>query len=319
MNPDMSAERNQVSIVIPVWNAAAYLPELLPCLLDQPEPGVKEILLLDSSSTDDTVAIASGFNRVRVIPEENFSHGGTRNRGIQLASSDLVVLMTQDALPRDEQWLPALTTAMEDPNVAYAFSRQVPRDDAPVLETYYLEQKFPEAPARRYEFTGEPLSEPEQVFCSNVSAIIRKSAWEECPFRDDLIMGEDQILSRDLQQAGGVVQYVPESVVVHSHRYSLRQIFQRYFDSVIALRQTFPDRDLNANAGSGIRYLKKECRALCRRHPLLLGYYPFYLGAKTAATVLAHYHERLPRGLCRACGMNKSYWDETCPPEEARK
>lgn len=303
----MSVDSCSVSVVIPVKNAEAYLPELLPRLLDQ-EPPPGEILLLDSMSTDRTREIAAEFPRVRVVPVELFSHGGTRNLGVLEARGDLVALMTQDARPLDRDWLAKLAAPFADPKVAYAFSRQVPYPAAPPMERYFLSVRFP-AEGRRYEAPGGRVESLEQLFCSNVASMLRREAALAHPFDDGLIMAEDQQLSRDLQEAGYAVVYVPESVVEHSHRYSPAQTFRRYFDSVVALRQLFPERELSDNASLGIKYLAGEARFLLRRHPLALPRFGMTLGAKALATLLAHRHERLPRRFRRRCSMHRGYWE----------
>ena len=304
-------ETPSISVVIPVWNAQAYLPELLPRILAQTEVTIREILLLDSMSTDDTVEQASNYEKVRIIPEPEFSHGETRNRGIREASEDLVVLMTQDAQP-EPGCFASMAAAMDDASVAYAFSRQLPYPDTNPMECYYHQQRFPETP-RRYEAHGNPVTHPQDAFCSNVCSMLRKSVALEFPFRSDLIMGEDQEWSRRIQENGHAVQYVPEAVITHSHNYPLFILFRRYFDSVVALTQIFPERDLNANASSGIDFLKGECVFLFKTHPLWLFYYPFYLTAKTMATILAHRADKLPFRFKVWCSMNRGYWTKPSP------
>jgi rhamnosyltransferase len=299
-------EPPSISVVIPVWNAQRYLPELIPLILGQTGVNLKEILLLDSMSTDETVKTASGFEKVRVIPEPEFSHGETRNRGIREASEELVVLMTQDAQPEPDCFA-QLANALTDPTVAYAFSRQLPYPGTNPMECYYHLQRFSETP-RRFESKGDPVTNPQEAFCSNVCSLLRKSVALDHPFRSDLIMGEDQEWSRRIQENGHAVQYVPEAVVTHSHNYPLLTLFRRYFDSVVAVTQIFPERNLTANASSGIFFLKRECRFLARHHPLWLLYYPFYLSAKTLATLLAHHADRLPTSLKLWCSLNKTYW-----------
>jgi rhamnosyltransferase len=70
-----------ISVLVPTLNAAPYLPKLLDSLLD-----VQEVIILDSSSQDNTASIAQQYGvRVEVIPKAKFDHGGTRNRAAKLA------------------------------------------------------------------------------------------------------------------------------------------------------------------------------------------------------------------------------------------
>jgi rhamnosyltransferase len=298
-----------VSVVIPIRNAEYYLPKLLPQLFAQEGVELQEVILLDSMSTDRSLEIAADFPKIRIIPIHNFSHGGTRNLGIQEARNEVVVLMTQDALPQGTEWMRKLVEPLKKKNVAYTFSRQVPYPKTHPLEAYYLDQKFSSKRSKTYELNGDTIDSLDQVFCSNVSSALKRSLALQFPFDSTLIMGEDQQFSRDLQLAGYAVEYVHDSIVVHSHNYNLQQTFRRYFDSVIAITQIFPSHQLSASASSGIGYLKHEFLFLLKHHPVYVPYYVFYLGAKTLATVFAHMEKRLPRRFVRFCSMNKGHWN----------
>ena len=96
----------KTSVVIPVLNAAGSLPALLEALAAQHPSPPDEIVLVDSLSTDDTRRIALAHTHVRVLPLARFSHGRARNLGAREATGEIVVLMTQDALPADRRWRP---------------------------------------------------------------------------------------------------------------------------------------------------------------------------------------------------------------------
>ncbi len=299
-----------VSVVIPIINAAPYLPALLDRLAAQQPAPPAEIILVDSGSTDDSRAIASARANVRIVPIENFSHGRARNLGIQTAGGDIVVLLTQDALPQDNQWLAALLAPLADPAVAAVFSRQVPRPDAPPTENFFLNYHFPPGAPRRWQADAQTAPAfGRTVFFSNVSAAIRRSCLPAHPFDETLIMSEDQQLARDLLAAGHAIVYQPASVVVHSHRYSLNLAFRRYFDSVYSLTQIFPEHDMQASASLGLRYLRQETWFIIRRHPWYLPYYILYTMAKTAGTIAGHYAGRMPRKLARFCSLHRYHWD----------
>ena len=301
--------RPTVSVVLPVFNAARYLPDLLRALAAQKPDPPREILLVDSQSTDGTAAVAARCDTVRRIPVERFSHGRARNIGARAASGDLVVFMSQDALPADDRWLAELSAPFADPRVAGAYSRQVPRPDASPMERYFLETRFPAgAPVRREKRGNEALT-LERVFFSNVSSAVRRSLLLQIPFDEELIMSEDQQLSRDLLEHGYAVVYQPGSVVIHSHNYSLATVFRRYFDSVYSLTVIFPKHSLDTSASMGFRYLFAEIGYMVRRHPLHLPYYALYAMAKAAGTCAAHFATRMPRRMARAMSLHRYYWD----------
>jgi rhamnosyltransferase len=302
-----SPER-RVSVVIPVLDAASWLPALFDALQAQTPVPPDEIILVDSGSTDDTRRLAQARSGVRVISLADFSHGRSRNLGAREASGAFVVFLSQDATPADARWLAELLAPFEDPRVAAVCSRQVPRPDAPPTERFFLGYHFPAGTPVRREKGGKSRLGLADVFFSNVSAAVRRDLLLRFPFDEELIMSEDQQLSRDLLDAGFAVVYQPTSVVLHSHRYTLFLAFRRYFDSVYSLTRIFPDHDLKASAAMGRRYLRRELAYMIRHHPFYLPYYVCYLGAKTLGALAAHHADRLPLAWRRRCSLHRYYW-----------
>lgn len=299
-----------VSVVIPTLNAAPFLPRLLESIFSQAPAAPQEVVLVDSLSTDATASIAAADPRVRLVPIPDFTHGRARNLGAREARGEIVVLMTQDAVPADRAWLAALLAPFEDPQVVAAYSRQVPHADANPMERFFLLKRFPPGPpVRRAAPPGTPLAF-EDVFFSNVSAAIRRDALLAHPFDEELIMSEDQQFSRDVIAAGHAVVYQPDSVVRHSHNYSLATCFRRYFDSVYSLTLIFPRHRLGRTASMGAGYLAQEVGYMARRHARWLPYYGLYSLAKIGGSLAAHVTDWLPTRLVRAISLHRYHWDE---------
>jgi glycosyltransferase involved in cell wall biosynthesis len=89
-------EADGVSIVIPAYNYARYLPLAVDSALAQTHHPV-EVLVIDDGSTDDTPAVMERYaDRVVYIRQENRGLSGTRNRGVQEATHDLLVFLDAD-------------------------------------------------------------------------------------------------------------------------------------------------------------------------------------------------------------------------------
>jgi rhamnosyltransferase len=299
-----------VSVVIPTLNAAPFLPRMFEAIFSQEPLAPFEIVLVDSMSTDATREIAASDPRVRVVPVADFTHGRARNLGAREARGEVVVLLTQDAVPADRKWLAALLAPFDDPQVVATYSRQVPNADANPMERFFLLKRFPPgAPARREKRGDAPLTLTD-VFFSNVSAAIRRETLLRHPFDEDLIMSEDQQFSRDVIAAGHAVVYQPESVVVHSHNYSLATCFRRYFDSVYSLTLIFPRHGFGRTASMGAGYVAQEVLYMVRNHPLSLPHYVVYNFAKISGAFAAHFAERMPRSFLRRLSLHRYHWDE---------
>lgn len=93
-----------VSVLLPVYNGAAYLREAVQCMLDQTFRDL-EIIAIDDGSRDGSEAILRSFDdpRVRVVRQENRGLAATLNRAIELARGELLARQDQDDLSAPER------------------------------------------------------------------------------------------------------------------------------------------------------------------------------------------------------------------------
>ncbi|MDP3981526.1 MAG: glycosyltransferase [Chlamydiota bacterium] len=298
-----------VTVIIPTLNAQRYLEKLFQAIKRQSYSSKIEILIIDSSSKDRTVEFAENNGaRCIKISKNDFSHGYARNLGIQNATGELVVFLSQDALPFDDSWLKNLITPLIHENVAASFSRQIPYDSATPMERYFIKTHFPLERKIMHPPTESRDLRLLDVFFSNVSSAAKRDIALRTPFWENLIMSEDQQFSRDLLSKGYTVSYEPSSCVWHSHRYGFKTVFQRYFDSAYSLNHIF-DQKLPESVRIIRNYYKGEFKEILTRHFLWLPYYFLYLLAKTGGAVAGHYAEKLPRSLAKRLSMHKDFWD----------
>ena len=102
-----------LSVVVPVYNGARDLAGCLEsirvALQQVPERARIEVIVCDNWSTDGSLEIAERHGaRIHRIPKAEFSHGGTRNLAMEMASGEHVAFITQDATPAHDGWLAAL-------------------------------------------------------------------------------------------------------------------------------------------------------------------------------------------------------------------
>lgn len=88
-----------VSIVMPVYNASAYLREALDCLIKQTLPNI-EIICVDDGSTDDSYSILQEYakldTRFRISTQENSGAGAARNKGLEMAQGEYLLFLDAD-------------------------------------------------------------------------------------------------------------------------------------------------------------------------------------------------------------------------------
>jgi glycosyltransferase involved in cell wall biosynthesis len=238
-----------VTVAIPVLNGARYLDEVLTAVRDQVVDREVELLVWDSGSTDGSLEIAERHGaRLHRIPRSEFSHGGTRNRMAAMARGEHIAFLTQDATPASPHWLAALLegfTLADD--VAAVFGPHVPRPDASHMIKCEMERHFavwgegrsvdvqrldrsPGGLAAYRAFPGR------WTFLSDVNCAVARWALERIPYRD-VPYAEDQLLGRELVEAGYAKVFHPEAAVVHSHDYPPGRFLRRYFDEFRSLRE----------------------------------------------------------------------------------
>lgn len=101
-----------ISVIVPVFNDAAYLAEALESILAQTF-AVAEILVVDDGSTDASAAVARRFApRVRYVVQAHAGAGAARNHGVRLAQSELLAFLDADDLWHPEK-LALQTQAMQ--------------------------------------------------------------------------------------------------------------------------------------------------------------------------------------------------------------
>lgn len=300
-----------VALIIPSRNAGAHLDRLLPALARQTlQPD--EFLVVDSSSRDDSVARLRGAGaRVEVIEPSQFNHGGTRRWASQQVAADVLIYLTQDAIPATPDTFARIVGALHgEPDIGVAYGRQLPHADAGLLG----------AQARRFNYP--PVSRTKRLadagelgiktcFSSDSFSVYRRDALEAVGgFPEDVIGSEDAYVAARMLLAGYAVRYAADAEVHHSHDYRLLEEFRRYFDiGVFYGRERWIGEAFGAASGEGLRYVKAELQAVLAAGALWR--VPEVL-LRTAAKLLGYRIGRGERyldvGLKRRLSMFPGYW-----------
>lgn len=229
------------SVLIPTRNPGPQICDVLGAIFDQRVDFEFEVIIVDSTSREGDVERMRAFPlELHQIAPAEFGHGRTRNLLGSKARGDVLLYLSQDAQPVGTEWMATLVRPFDDPRVAGVYAQQIPRPDADPLIRFFLAHTYNNEPARRRIHTGATVR-IDQIFFSNVSSAIRRDVWQRYPFRDDLIMSEDQYWAYDVLCAGYEVVYEPAARVFHSHNYSLRTLFRRNWDSGASLRGLIAD------------------------------------------------------------------------------
>jgi len=218
------------SIVIRSLNEEKHIGTLLFGLGQQDYP-IKEIILVDSGSTDDTVAIARHFG-VKVVPigRAEFSFGRALNLGCQKATGEVLVFVSAHVYPLHRSWLRRLMAPFNDPRYVLSYGRQLGNHLNKFSEHQIFAKWFPEVSAQ-----------PQQNhFCNNANCAVRRSAWQRQPYDETLTGLEDLAWAKEAQRHGGLLAYVAEASIVHVHEETFDRVRNRYRREAIAMRAVQP-------------------------------------------------------------------------------
>jgi O-antigen biosynthesis protein len=313
-----------VTVAIPVLNGARYLDEVLTAVREQKVDREVEILVVDSGSTDGSVEIARRHGAVvHEIGKSEFSHGGTRNRMMAMARGDHVAFITQDATPAHDGWLAALLEGFaQADDVAAVFGPHEARPDASHMIKSEMQRHFAswghgrEIDVQRLDTSPEGLAAyrrfPGQLtFFSDVNGAVARWAWEQAPYRE-VPYAEDQLLGRELIEAGFAKVFHPDARVLHSHDYPPVAFFRRYFDEFRSLREVLgfrqpwgprqTVRDVRGLVGADRRWLEAQGvhgSALVR--PLLVS--GRHHAGRMAGSIIGTRADRLPAALRRVLSL----------------
>ncbi len=286
-----------VSVAIPTLDGGAALDRVLAAVRRQSVRA--ELVVLDSSSTDGTPAVAARHGAaVHVVPRAWFGHGRARNRLMELTAGERVAFLTQDAEPADECWLERLLAAGAD----LACGPYAPRPEASVSVRREYAAFFAAMPGRT--LTRQDLPEPPHpgpvTFASSANLCLSRRAWAAVPFRD-VPYAEDQWLAIDLLRAGFTKRFVPDAAVLHSHEFGPVDRLRRYFDEFRALHEVYgwtAPADPRVLAGTVRAEVRADRAAGSAVVPALA-----YHGARVLGAALGTRSGRLPAPLRRALSL----------------
>ena len=300
----------EVDVLIPVYRPDGKLTELLKRLKMQNYP-IHRVILMNTEEKHFPAELTGIWDRVEVyhLAKEEFDHGGTRDRGVRMSTADLVVCMTQDAMPADETLIEELVKPFDDPEVWAAYARQLPNEDCREVEKYTRSFNYPEQSMVK---TKEDLDRLgiKTFFCSNVCAAWRREKYLELGgFVKHTIFNEDIILAGTMIKQGGKIAYCAKAKVIHSHNYSAFQQFHRNFD--LAVSQTmYPEVFGGIRSESeGIKLVKKSL-SYCIKigKPWLMIQVVTQSAGKLLGYKMGQRYRSLPMWLILRCTMSPSFW-----------
>ena len=253
-------------------------------------------------------------NQIIHVTRESFDHGGTRALGVTYSDADVVMFMTQDAVPADSYLVEKLVHSLDDTEdakgvVAVAYARQLPNENCRIVERYTRQFNYPDIGRKKSKADIEELG-IKTFFCSDVCAAYRRDLFVKMGgFESPVIFNEDMFFAAKAIMQGYVVEYAAEARVIHSHNYSISQQFHRNFD--LAVSQTMHPEifELVSSESEGMKLVLNTMKYLCSiGKPYLIWNLFWQSAAKYAGYFLGKRYKHLSKRRILKYTMRPDYW-----------
>ncbi|MEJ2563598.1 MAG: glycosyltransferase family A protein [Anaerolineales bacterium] len=226
----MSDNNPRCSVVVRAFNEEKHIGRLLTGIMHQTIKEV-EIVLVDSGSSDATVAIAARYpvKIVHIRPEE-FTFGRSLNRGIEQTTSESVVIASAHVYPVFPDWLERLLEPFDNPRVALVYGKQRGNESSYYSEQQHFAKLFP----------AERIAVQKHPFCNNANAAIRRTLWQQHPYDESLSGLEDLEWANWALGEGHHIAYIAEAEIIHVHDETPQGVYNRYRREAMAFKRIFP-------------------------------------------------------------------------------
>ena len=265
----------EVEIICPLYNAEFYLENLDKSFKVQKNVKIKKISYILTESKDNTKSILNKLNAdYSEVKKEEFSHSLCREKVAMKSEADILVFVTQDVEIKTDDWLEKLIEPIIKNEAEATFSRQLTKYDN--IEKYTREKNYPE---KSYIVSEKNIDTMglRTFFFSDASSAIKAKVFKELNGYDNknLPISEDMYIAYKIIMNGYRIKYCAESIVYHSHKFTLKQLYNRYYDTGKFFKQeNYLDKFGTNKSGGGLaKYILK--RAIQDRNwKVLIRFFP---------------------------------------------
>lgn len=269
-----------IDIICPLYKAERYILSLHSSLLKQKRVKINDIhyILTKSSDNSESLLKENGYH-YDVIEKSEFSHSLVRENAAMKSKADILVFITQDVVIESDMWLYYLTKNIIDGKCEAAYSRQITKYNN--IEKYTREKNYPD---KSYMVSKDDLDRLglRTFFFSDASSAIKTSIFKKLNGYDgkNLPINEDMYFAYKLIMNDYTISYEAESIVYHSHKFKLKELYDRYkLTGKFMKENDYLDQYGTTKTGGGLaKYIFK--RAIQEFNIKVLFRFPFDMGAR---------------------------------------
>ena len=212
----------KISIIVPIYNTAKYLPACLDSIVNQTYQNL-EIILVDDGSTDNSGVIANDYakkdHRIKIIHQKNSGQSAARNAGLAKATGKYISFVDSDDQIKPD-FIKTLLGLYQAPSTSLAICgheyRNIKKHTSKALYTTPLKPRRPHESSKSYIL--KLLARDGRLYsCNNKlfhTTVIKK---HRLTFDEKLNFAEDtKFVLSYLQYAKGEIAYDPSSLYIYN-------------------------------------------------------------------------------------------------------
>lgn len=225
-----------VDVVCPIYKGFEYLKPLYESFYKQNNVTINKVIFPITNSHDEEMEKIRKFvldnNIISFeLEKEEFSHSLTREKAIRdYCESKIVIMLSQDVKIINNDVFYNLTKDIYSGESVYNFARQICTNKS--IEKYIRAKNYP---ATSYYISKDDIEQIQLMafFASDACSAYNRDVFLSVGGYNgyDIMMGEDMLYSKIILDNGYKKKYCADAVVEHSHRYTLKQLYKRYYDT----------------------------------------------------------------------------------------
>ena len=270
----------KIDIICPLYKGAAFIEKLNESIINQKGVNINKINYILTETNDESEKILKKLkcNYKKIQPSE-FSHSLTREKAALSSRADIVVFITQDIDIRNNDWLKKLVDPIIKGTADACYSRQLTKYEN--IEKYTRESNYPEKSMLKSKKDIEKLG-LKTFFFSDASSAIKREVFKKLKGYDGkkLPISEDMYIAYKIIMNGYKIKYCADSIIYHSHKFTLRELYNRYKLTGQFFRENdYIDQFGTTGSGAALaKYILK--RIFEDKNYKLLFRYPFDMAAR---------------------------------------
>ena len=273
-------QKYKIDIICPLYNAEKYIESLHESILKQENIKINNIKYILTESNDNSEKILKDKNLdYKKIKKSEFSHSLVRENAAKESNADIIVFISQDIVIENKDWLEKLVTPIINDEADACYSRQLTKYNN--IEKYTRECNYPDKSSIKTKKDINKLG-LKTFFFSDASSAISTKVFKKLNGYDNknLPISEDMYIAYKIIMNGYKIKYCADSAVYHSHKFTLKEIYDRYkLTGKFFKENSYLDQYGTTNSGSTLaKYILK--RIFQEKRFLLLFRYPFDMAAR---------------------------------------